>query len=293
MDFGRAWATIVDMVNGIIASLPNVVLALIIFLLFYFIAKRVYSFVAHTTDKRRKARNLGMLLGKLAQTGVIVAGLLVAFTVMFPSFKPSDLIQLLGIGSIAIGFAFRDVFQNFLAGILLLMTSPFEIGDHISLDDFEGTVENIQTRATTISTDDGCRIVIPNTDLFTHAVTVTTAFGLRRMEHNVQISNEANIDHTKELLIKAINRVEGVQKKPAAEAFVVALTDSSVTIRILWWIVLTEDMHFILTLQDKVLTTINSELFLQHVALPNPVQHIRLEQQTPPVTPFSAIAEEV
>src|SRR5579884_1123495 len=181
MDFSRAWTTLIDMINGLIAALPDLLLALLIFLGFYYFARRTQSIVIHLTEKRQKARNLGVILGKLAQTGVIVAGLLVAMSVLFPSFRPGDLIQLLGIGSIAVGFAFRDVFQNFLAGILLLLTAPFKIGDQIAVAEFEGTVEDIQTRATTLKTYDGRRIVIPNTDLFTQSVTVNTAFGRRRL----------------------------------------------------------------------------------------------------------------
>ena len=84
--------------------------------------------------------------------------------------------QVLGIGSVAIGFAFRDILQNFLAGILLLVTQPFRIGDQIVASNYEGTVEDIQTRATFIRTYDGRHVVVPNADLFTDTVVVNTAF---------------------------------------------------------------------------------------------------------------------
>jgi small-conductance mechanosensitive channel len=68
-----------------------------------------------------------VVLGRLSQWGIGFVGLLVAFSILLPSFRAGDLIQLLGIGSVAIGFAFRDIFQNFLAGILLLLTEPFRV----------------------------------------------------------------------------------------------------------------------------------------------------------------------
>jgi small conductance mechanosensitive channel len=100
----------------------------------------------------------------------------------------------LGIGGIAIGFAFRDIAQNFLAGILLLLTQRFRIGDQIIVSGFEGTVEDIQTRATFIRMYDGRRVVIPNTNLFIESVTVNTATELRRSEYDVGISYAADID---------------------------------------------------------------------------------------------------
>ena len=90
--------------------------------------------------------------------------------------------------------------QNFLAGILILLTEPFEINDQIVFKSFEGTVENIETRATTIRTYDGRRIVIPNAELFTNSVTVNTAFDKRRIEYDFGIGYGDDIDHAKQLI---------------------------------------------------------------------------------------------
>lgn len=122
-----------------------------------------------------------MVMGRLAQGVTIQVGLFISLSIVIPSLKASDLVQLLGVSGVAIGFAFRDILQNFLAGILILLTEPFQINDQIVFKDFEGTVENIQTRATTIRTYDGRRIVIPNSELFTNSVTVNTAFEHRRL----------------------------------------------------------------------------------------------------------------
>lgn len=66
-------------------------------------------------------------------------GLLVALSIVIPTCRAGDLMQWLGIGGVAIGFAFHDILQNFLAGILLLLTEPFRIGDQIIVRQFEGT----------------------------------------------------------------------------------------------------------------------------------------------------------
>src|SRR5436309_13864595 len=96
--FELAWRTILSIVNGTINALPNFILAIIIFLAFYIIGKRTKLIVRMMTDKRQKARNAGMLLGKLAQSGVITAGILAVLPIVFPSFQAGNLIQLLGVG---------------------------------------------------------------------------------------------------------------------------------------------------------------------------------------------------
>src|SRR5215475_5086765 len=80
--------------------------------------------------------------------------LVVALSIVAPSFQAADLIKILGISGVAIGFAFQNILQNFLAGLLLLWSEPFRVGDEIKLDAFEGTVEEIQARATVIKTYD-------------------------------------------------------------------------------------------------------------------------------------------
>jgi small conductance mechanosensitive channel len=266
MDFSRAWITLVAMINGLIAALPDLLLALLIFLCFYYFARRTLFIVIHLTEKRQKARNLGVILGKLAQTGVIVAGLLIAMAVLFPSFKPGDLIQLLGIGSIAVGFAFRDVFQNFLAGILLLLTAPFKIGDQIAVAEFEGTVEDIQTRATTLKTYDGRRVVIPNTDLFTQSVTVNTAFGRRRLAYEIIISYDAEIAEVKRIIQNALYSIDDVLHDPPVDTLVSALGDSGVTLRILCWTRAPGHID-LLHLQDEILTVLKNRLTEHNIEL--------------------------
>ena len=123
-----------------------------------------------------------------------MTGLLVAMVIAIPGFTVGQLFSILGIGSVAIGFAFRDILQNFLAGILILLNQPFRIGDQIIMKDLEGTVEEIQTRATFLKTYDGRRVVVPNSDLFTNTVTVNTAFETRRLEHVIGISYDDDIE---------------------------------------------------------------------------------------------------
>jgi small-conductance mechanosensitive channel len=274
-----AWAKIQGMLNGLIAMLPNIVLALIVFMLFYFAARMLKSVVKRFTRQHRQARNLGLVLGRLSQGIVMLVGLFVALSIIIPSFKAGDLIQLLGISGVAIGFAFRDILQNFLAGILILLTEPFQIDDQIIFKNFEGTVENIQTRATTIRTYDGRRIVIPNSELFTNSVMVNTAFENRRLEYDIGIGYGDDIDRAKQLIKEAIASVDGVLKNPSPDALVVALAESTVNIRVRWWISPPRRMDALDT-QDKVLTAIKKKLVANGIDLPFPTQQILFHDQT-------------
>lgn len=279
LEISTAWSKVQEMINGAIALLPNVGLALIVFLLFVLVGRWIKRLVKRFTRNRRQARNLGMVLGRLAQGLTILLGAFVALSIVIPTFRAGDLVQLLGISGVAIGFAFRDILQNFLAGILILLTEPFQLDDQIVFKEFEGTVENIETRATTIRTYDGRRIVIPNAELFTNSVTVNTAFDHRRLEYDVGIGYGDDIDQAKQLILEAIASVDNVLQSPAPDALVMELAGSSVNIRARWWIKPPRRADA-LDMQDQVLTAIKNKLTANGIDLPFPTQQILFHDQT-------------
>lgn len=110
--------------------LPNIVVALLVLLVFILAARKLRALVQRINTGRYH-ENLVIVLGRLSQWVLLLLGALLAVTIAFPSFTPGNLISALGITGIAIGFAFKDIFENFLAGILILLTEPFRIGDQI------------------------------------------------------------------------------------------------------------------------------------------------------------------
>jgi small conductance mechanosensitive channel len=141
----------------------------------------------------------------------------------------------LGIGSVAIGFAFKDILQNWLAGLLLLIRRPFRVGDEIVVNGYEGRVEWIETRATMIRTYDGRRAIIPNADVFTNAVTVNTAFDKRRSELEVGISFGDGIGEAREVILAALAGLDGLEPDPAPEVIPWELGGSAVILKVWWW----------------------------------------------------------
>jgi small-conductance mechanosensitive channel len=273
-----AWMQLQEMISGFFAALPRVGLAVIVLALFYVAARWVRLVVKRVAQAADLSPGAEMVLGRLARWLVIGVGVLVALTVAVDSFTPGQFIQFLGIGSVAIGFAFHDILQNFLAGILLLLTEPFKIGDQIIVNQFEGTVESIETRATTIKTYDGRRVVIPNSQLFTESVTVNTAFPIRRSEYQVGIGASDDISDAMGLMLEAMRGVEGVLEDPAPDVLVAELGDFSVNIRARWW---TESVRSnLLRVRSRVISAIKENLLAHGVDLPFPTQQVLFHDQT-------------
>lgn len=279
IDFSPAVEQIQEMINTFIKALPNIAVALVVFLIFYLVGWVTRTIVRSLATRSQRPQNLALVLGRLAQMIVVVLGTLIALVIVFPNFSPGELIQLLGIGSIAIGFAFRDIFKNFLGGIILLLNEPFRTGDQIRINDYEGTVEEIETRSTSIRTYDNRRVVIPNADILTNMLTVNTAFPQRRVEYEFGIGYGDDIERAKLLAIEAMREVEGILVQPAPDIIVTSLGDSGVILRARWWIAPPRRSDANDT-RDLVLSAIKRKLSANGIDLPFPTQQILFHDQT-------------
>lgn len=223
------------LVREFLALLPNLALALVTLFVAYVISRYAARLAGAVVRRAGQNSTAALLMGRLATYVVMVVGFLVALSTVFPSFQAKDLIQLLGISGVAVGFAFKDIFQNFLAGIIILVSRPFRIGDTIMVKSYEGVVEDIQTRATMIRTADNQRVVIPNTVLFSEEVKVLTAYENRRAEVEMGIGYARDLEAARTVILGAVPSVEGVLESPAPDVLVVGFTDTRATLRIRVW----------------------------------------------------------
>jgi len=234
VDAGMILEKLDSWVDGFIRLLPNIAIAIVLMIIAYFVGKFVGRLVERTAARRDRA-NLGAMLGAFAKYAIFITGFVLGLTVIVPSLDPGDLIAGLGVSSVAIGFAFKDILQNWLAGLLILLRQPFEVRDQIIVNGYEGTVEQIETRATLIRTYSGERIVVPNNQIYTNALTVNTAYDLRRSQYDIGIGYGDDMDEAIEVLEKAIVQVEGVDKEKGVEVLPWDLAASWVTLRVRWW----------------------------------------------------------
>jgi small-conductance mechanosensitive channel len=236
---------------------------------FFLIGARVAKSILNTAGRRtRLDRTLADLLGRLTSAVTIILGLFVAAVVIFPTFNPGDLIAGLGITSVAIGFAFKDVLQNFFAGILILWRRPFIVGDEIKVGNYEGTVEEITTRSTRVHTYDGERAVLPNSDVYTNAVLVRTAYSNRRVRLSVGIGYQDSIERARSVIREVLKKTEGVLPQPAPPVFVAELAPSSVNLNVFFWT--NSRQASVLSVTDSVMTGIKLALDEAGIDIPYP-----------------------
>jgi len=262
------WQVFRQMGSSLVARLPYLLFALIAFVIFLVIARILKSVLITAGERTRLDITLAELLARIVSAATIIFGLLVAAVIIFPTFRPGDLIAGLGITSVAIGFAFKDVLQNFFAGILILWRRPFIVGDEIKIREFEGTVEDITTRSTRVRTYDGERAVLPNGDVYTHAILVRSAYESRRVRLMVGIGYKDSIESARKIIHEVLRQTEGVQTDPGPWVYVSELAPSSVNFLIYFWTA--SSQANVLALIDEVTTGIKLALDRANIDIPYP-----------------------
>ena len=273
--YNDAYSTIDKFVDGFWERVPYLCIALVVFTIFVLLAKLFKFFVRKTlADKSYTKQNLVLVLNRVGSSAIIFFGFLIAMVIAIPGFTPAQLMSALGIGSVAIGFAFKDIFQNLLSGILILLSEPFKIGDDIIVSGMEGTVEDIQIRATFLRSPDGRRIVIPNATVYTSAVTVNTAYPRRRCEFVVGIGYEDDVQKAKDVILSILDRDPTILSQPGFSVNVSALADFSINLTVRWWVNTSETSTSgsISNIQERVIHAFND----QSISIPYPVQEVKI-----------------
>lgn len=273
-----AYAPIYKVIDSFWDRLPYICVGIIVFIIFYFLSRLFKTFIRKALLNRSYTRqNLVLVLNRVGSTFILFFGFLVALVIIIPGFSPGQLISALGIGSVAIGFAFKDIFQNMLSGILILLSEPFRIGDDIIVNGMEGTVEDIQVRATFLRSFDGRRLVIPNATVYTSSITVSTAYPKRRCDFTVGIGYDDDIQTAQEIAREILNNNINVLSEPGYNysVNVTSLGDFSVNLLVRWWI----DQKSTSTTASisEVQTAIKNAFIEKGISIPYPIQDLNIK----------------
>ncbi|MEM6941105.1 MAG: mechanosensitive ion channel family protein [Pseudomonadota bacterium] len=284
LNTAEATSLLIDQVTSwteaAIEALPKLGIALAVILVTWMIVVAGRWIIGRVGARTRMRRNLVSVLQILSSTALWLAGTLIALTIVFPTITPGRALTTLGLGSVAIGFAFKDTFENFLAGILLLIREPFKIDDYIATDDAEGQVEEITIRDTHVRRTDGQLVVVPNAYLFQQPVTVRTDRAYRRTAIIVGVAYGENVDAAREVIAKATREVDMVRDDVRdIQVFAKSFGASSIDFEVAWW---TGSRPFdIRASRDQVVAAIKSALDDAGIEIPFPYRTLTVNEPVP------------
>ena len=267
-------AILEQMMIDFLALLPNLIAALVVFAVGLYLASVVRRLVRKALESRTKNPQPITLISQLAYWLVII--LVAAISLQMVGFNLTAFLAGLGIAGITIGFALQDVSKNFIAGLLMLIQQPFEIGEFIEVGDFAGKVIAIDLRATQIRTVDGKLVLIPNGDVIITPITNYSEAQARRVEISTGVAYESDPEDVRQIALGAIESIPGIQSEPEAEVLFQAFGSSTFDLTLYFWI--DTNQTNVAAAKDAGLKAIKGAFEEGQIDMPFPTQTVFLVQ---------------
>ena len=266
-----------ELLGSSVKILPAIIIALVIIMLTRYAADFALDTAKRIGARTIKSKSLQSLLHKTAYVGAWTFGIVFACIVAFPGLSLGNIVATLGLSSVAIGFAFQDIFKNFLSGILILIQEPFSIDDQIIISDYEGTVEQINMHSTRIRTYQGEIVLMPNSSVFTSPVQIRTAYSIRRTDLAVGVDYNTTLSEAKRILQQTIEQVEGVLDSKSPEIDLVDFGESSIDFMVRYWTDSTKSQ--VRQVQTSAILAIKEALDAAGIGIPYPIRTLYFYNQ--------------
>ena len=222
--------------NTAIEMLPNLAAAILVLIVFYFIASIIKKYAGKVLHKVTNNKTIVGLAQTVLGVAVIGAGLFIALGILNLDGTVTSLLAGAGIIGLALGFAFQDIAANFISGILLSVRHPFGIGDIIDSNDYYGTVQKLNLRNTVIKTPQGQIVYIPNKEVYENPFTNFTKNRERRIDLQCGVSYGDDLEKARKVTLEAVKSLEQINKDKGVEFFYEEFGGSSINYVVRFWV---------------------------------------------------------
>ncbi|MBG59026.1 MAG: mechanosensitive ion channel protein MscS [Peredibacter sp.] len=263
-------------IEGFIAGLPNFIVAIVVILLSFLIAKGVRKLSSKLVDKVTHNKAVGRLLQTLIYLTVVFSGIFVALGILNLDKTVTSLLAGAGVIGLALGFAFQEIAANFIAGILIAFRKPFSIGDLVEMGQYYGKVTNMNMRTTTITTLQGLDAIIPNKKMFTEAFMNYTSNNERRMDLGVGVSYGDDLEKVEEVTISCLEKIEDRDTSKDIEFFYTDFGASSINFDVRVWLKFREEKDF-LRIRHKAVKEIKKAFDDNDIDIPFPIRTLNFD----------------
>jgi small-conductance mechanosensitive channel len=275
-DIDRVGERLLEEAYGLLAALPLLLMALLVIWLAWLVGRWLSrrNLLDRVGSRNPFLRDLARTTVRWAATG---AGLLVALEILDATALVGALLGTAGVLGIALGFAFKDTLENYLAGILMSLRQPFAPRDHVVIDGNEGFVVSMTSRATVLMTPEGNHLRLPNALVFRSVTLNYTRNPSRRFQFDVGIGVNEDLVRAQGIAVEELLRLDGVLHKPPPRAYIAALGDSNVQLRVQGWV--DQRRHEFLLVRSEAIRLVKLALEAAEMDMPEPIYRLQLTQR--------------
>ena len=264
--------------NSLVDQLPGIFIGILIVVLGMLIATWISQFAQRRISLKTHDPLMSRFLGKAIKYTLITISIMLALKSSGLGGIATGILTAAGAGAVVLGFAFKDIGENFISGIILAFSRPFDIDDTVEIGENFGKVKALEFRYTKLKTFDGKDVYIPNSDVLTKPVTNYTEDGFFRWDFIIGIAYENNIQGAKDTILKALRQEPNVIEDLEHENFVIvdALATSTVNLKVFFWVDTKDFRRMALITKGNVVRNVKESLVEAGYYLPADIQEIKL-----------------
>ncbi|CAM2005960.1 mechanosensitive ion channel family protein [Acanthopleuribacter pedis] len=261
-----------------VAHFPNFMVAVLILMMFFLVAKGVALVVKRVTQPFNHNQTIVDLLVKLAQIVFICVGLFVAMGVLGLQKAVTSLLAGAGLVGLALGLAFQDLVTNLIAGIFLGIRQPFRQGDVVETGGLLGTVKKLSLRNTLLEDFNGRICILPNNEVFQKPLINYSLNGIRRVDIPVGIAYDSDLRQASNLAVEAVSALDFIDEGLGApEGVFTQFNDSSIDMEVRFWIQFPGPVSFP-EAKSQGIIAIRKAFAEAGIEIPFPIRTLTLEE---------------
>jgi small-conductance mechanosensitive channel len=264
--------------NSLIEQLPGIGMGLVIVVLGSLIAKWIGQFASRRISARTNDPLMSKFLGQAIKYVLIIFAIMIALRAAGLGGIATAILTAAGASALVLGFAFKDIGENFIAGVILAFNRPFDVDDTVEIGSNFGKVKNLEFRYTKLKTFDGKDVYIPNSDVLTKPVTNYTEDGFFRWDFIIGIAYEDNIEGAKKTIMETLRKEPNVIEDLDHQNFVIEdqLATSTVNLKVYFWVDTKDFRRMALVTKGNVVRNVKEALEQSGYYLPADIQEIKL-----------------
>lgn len=277
METGKLIQSFQDSWNSFVEQIPSLLAAILVIALGIFIANKLTDLSRKFIAGKSTDPLMTNFLIKAIKTVFVIIVIMFGLKVAGLDGIATGVLTAAGASAVILGFAFKDIGENFISGIILSFNRPFNINDTVSIGDIFGRVKSMEFRYTKLKTFDGKDVYIPNSDVIKKPVFNFTEDGYFRMEFMVGIAYENDIDQAKKIILNTMNSHPLSLKDEDREPFVMTdeLGVNSVNIKVFFWVAAEDYRRDALMIRSEMIDQVKINLLTNGISMPANIQELK------------------
>ncbi len=288
--FEKMFATLQRWLDGFVESLPNLAVALLVLVVFGYGSRYVGRLVTRVLNRITGHASLSDVFGTIARVATIVIGLAIALGLLALDKTVTSLLAGVGVVGLALGFAFQDIAANFMAGFIMAVKRPFEVGDLVEIGGQKGIIHRLELRATRLTTLQGLSVIIPNKDVFQNPIVNFTATQDRRMDMVVGVAYNVSLEQVRAVIIAAVAGVPGRDPARDTEVYYTEFGETAINIDLRFWLTSADEPTY-LTARSETIIALKTAFDVNDIAMPFPIRTFELGAVDPETVRLQTRAE--